>query len=453
MICQKNLKYTVENIFYKIKRNKFPSLFRAGLNSDKDASKVDDDVIHQKLMTDLLQHQYEHGRHIGDRNIRNKNHNNNIRKNHGNQQHQSNTRAAVVVYLPRDINFVNQFVTMLYGSWRYVYENRSTLFKNNGGGDINADINLVDLVVFAELDVLNRLPKDCKMFYTTPRASSPFSRRKDNSMSCLKVEQKYDTPSQYKNLNSYIMFLRSDISSILRDYTYVLRTDMDVFLTPNFFAYRPYTQRVVTGVGQYCHEFNRHRLKSIAKTHGLKHRGVHCVGSSWYGLTQDIVQLSKDAYNMSLYLYDREFQNGLPGLEAIDFRENPNGKWPEWYRLTATMYGSELVLNDGVPQFSMERNFERFDVPTCNPWPVKQHYQLHAYHTDCEFNKKRFMNTLTEYATGTSRRRAWIEGELLRYKEMDFTSSDDIQSMNATSYSTFIAWRSAAKYLEFRLKI
>ena len=350
-------------------------------------------------------------------------------------------RTAVVVYLPKDINFVNQFVTMLYGSWRYIYDNQFTIFSNG-----QENLNLVDLVVFAKIEVLKRLPRDCTMFYENRHVVI------SNSMNCFKVEQKYETLSLYKNLNSYIMFLRHDIDRILHGYTYILRTDMDVFLTPKFFTYRP-TLRVVTGVGQYCHEFNRGRLKAIAKRHGLKHRGVHCVGSSWYGFTKDITKLSKDAYNMSLYLYDREFRDGLPGLEHIDFHTNPNGKWPDWYKLTSTMYGSEIVLNDGVPNFSME-NFQRFDVSTCNPWQISEQYQLHAYHTECEFNKKRFMNIITEYATGTSRRRKWIEDKLNRHGKMLAGSGGvSIQDMNATAYSTFIAWRSAAKYLEFRLKI
>ena len=104
-------------------------------------------------------------------------------------------------------------------------------------------------------------------------------------MNCYKIEQKHETPSQYKNLKCYI----------LKDYTYVLSTDMDVFLMPRFFTYWPTILRVVTGVGQYCYEFNRGRLKVIAKNHGLKHRGVHCVGSSSYGFIKDITKLSKDA--------------------------------------------------------------------------------------------------------------------------------------------------------------
>ena len=352
---------------------------------------------------------------------------------------------------------------MLYGSWRYVNEHQFTVFNNNNSSshskDPNRDhqnLNLVDLVVFAEMKVLKRLPRDCVMFYGRRKNSIPDAGR----MSCYKIEQKYETPSQYKNLNSYIMFLRPDIEHILKDYTYVLRTDMDVFLTPKFFTYRPAILRVVTGVGQYCHEFNRGRLKAIAKSHGLKHRGVHCVGSSWYGFTKDITKLSKDAYNMSLYLYDREFRTGLPGLEHIDFRAYPNGKWPEWYKLTATMYGSEIVLNYGVQGFSME-NFQRFDVSTCNPWQISLQYQLHAYHTECEFNKKRFMNILTEYATGTSKRHRRISDKLNQYKHLTATevvAADGgivggVNDMNATTYSNFIAWRSAALYLEFRLKI
>jgi hypothetical protein len=331
---------------------------------------------------------------------------------------------------------------MLYGSWKYVNKHRSTVFTPD---EIQNKMNTVDLIVFARKNALKVLPSDCRMFYTANgrRTRQDF---KENA-SCWLVEQQWETGSDYKNLNSYIMFLRRDIENILKSYTFVLRTDMDVFLTPKFFTYRP-TLKVVTGFGAYCNDFNRARLKDISHQLGMKHRDVHCIGSSWYGLTSHIIELSKQAYNISLYLYDNQFRNGLNGLESFDFNKEPGGRWPEWYRLTSTMYGSEIVLNN-FPNFSME-NMKRFDISTCNPWTISLHYQLHAYHTECEFNKKRFLTTITEIAIGTSQRRDILQQKLQKYSEMTIS---DVETLNTTDYSTFIAWHSAAKYLTFRYKI
>ena len=106
------------------------------------------------------------------------------------------------MYLPAGINFVNQFITMLYGSWKYVNEHRSTVFTSE---EIENKMNTVDLIVFANEKALKMLPPDCRMFFETTSKEDIYL---DNNPACLKVEQQWETGSEYKNLNSYIMFLR-----------------------------------------------------------------------------------------------------------------------------------------------------------------------------------------------------------------------------------------------------
>lgn len=349
-------------------------------------------------------------------------------------------KCAVVVYLPQNVNYVYQFVTMLYGSWKYINNNKDEIFNST------ENLNTIDLLVFAHQNIFSELPTDCKILdrHSNKNNNGYYDNTETATPTCWKVHQEYETKSVYKNLNSFIMFLQKDISQILFPYTYVLRTDIDVFLTPKFYSFRP-TLDVVTGIGGYSNQFNQQRLRSIAKTLHLNHNAIHNIGSSWYGRTQAIIRLSKQAYNLSEYLYDNEFKPNLLGLDSIDFVKNPNGKWPTWYKLTASMYGSELAINDGVRDFSFE-NFEHFDTSTCNPNPVWTHYQLHAYHTECEFNKARFMNVLTEISAGTSLRHRELKKKLKAYSEK---SLEDIHNRNCTDYATFIAWHSAGKYLDF----
>lgn len=340
-------------------------------------------------------------------------------------------KTAVVVYMPQNVNFLYQFVTMLYGSWKYININREMIFNST------AELNIVDLLVFTRQNLFRELPKECKMLDIHDNAGI-------TTPTCWAIHQGFETTSKYKNLNSFIMFLRNDISEILSPYTYVLRTDIDVFLTPSFYGFRP-TLDVVTGIGGYSNQFNQQRLRSIAKRLNLKHNSIHNIGSSWYGKTQSIINISKQASHLTRYLYDNEFKPNLDGLESIDFIKHPNGHWPNWYRLTASMYGAELAVNNEITGFSFQ-NFEHFDTSTCNPNPVWTHYQLHAYHTECEFNKARFMNALTELAIGTSLRRKELLTRLQRFSKMPL---ENIHKRNCTDYATFIAWHSAGKYLDF----
>lgn len=69
---------------------------------------------------------------------------------------------------------------------------------------------------------------------------------------------------------------------LLLSYSKLLRTDLDVFLTPSFFTWRP--TRFVTGRGAYSTmRYTQDRLVGIAEKLGLRHRRAFCVGSTWFG--------------------------------------------------------------------------------------------------------------------------------------------------------------------------
>ena len=64
-------------------------------------------------------------------------------------------------------------------------------------------------------------------------------------------------------------------------YNYVLRTDMDCFLTLNFARYVPYDDSLIVGRGGYSTEFNQKRLRRIARDMGWSHAGQTALGSTW----------------------------------------------------------------------------------------------------------------------------------------------------------------------------
>lgn len=70
-------------------------------------------------------------------------------------------------------------------------------------------------------------------------------------------------------------------------YNYVLRTDMDCFLTLNFARYVPYNDTLIVGRGGYSTEFNQKRLRRIAHDIGWSHAGQTALGSTWSVLSFD----------------------------------------------------------------------------------------------------------------------------------------------------------------------
>jgi hypothetical protein len=66
-----------------------------------------------------------------------------------------------------------------------------------------------------------------------------------------------------------------------RMYDYILRTDMDVFLTKNFGRFVPYKDTVLVGHGAYSTKFNIARLRRIARDINWSYANLTNLGSTW----------------------------------------------------------------------------------------------------------------------------------------------------------------------------
>jgi hypothetical protein len=64
-------------------------------------------------------------------------------------------------------------------------------------------------------------------------------------------------------------------------YDYVLRTDLDCFLTKNFALYVPYDNSLLVGHGGYSTLFNDKRLKRIAHDMNWQYADKNSLGSTW----------------------------------------------------------------------------------------------------------------------------------------------------------------------------
>ena len=145
----------------------------------------------------------------------------------------------------------------------------STLFKELG-------------CVFDQIRENFTEPTKCRVF--------PYVRVKDRSTkhepsSRYQVIDRKRSESLFQHLKGYGYI--DSINTVLEYnnsysmYNYVLRTDMDCFLTTNFARYIPMKKSLIVGRGGYSTEFNQKRLQRIAHDMGWDYADDRGLGSTW----------------------------------------------------------------------------------------------------------------------------------------------------------------------------
>jgi hypothetical protein len=87
-------------------------------------------------------------------------------------------------------------------------------------------------------------------------------------------------PTWCRHLDSLGILLEN--SEFLNQYDYILRTDIDVFLTPHFANYIPFDCSFQIGLGGYSLDYTIHKLSRIAQTLNLFDVNITHVGSTWF---------------------------------------------------------------------------------------------------------------------------------------------------------------------------
>jgi hypothetical protein len=270
-------------------------------------------------------------------------------------------KRAVVIYLEKKRPLLLQF-TWLYTSLKY----------------INAKDT--DLVVFGTDEALQTLPDDC-IKIVSPIATEPPEFIK------------------YVRINSNYYFTRPEIN-FLKQYDYILKTDVDTFLTPAWNHFYP--EQYTTGKGGFVNSMEvRQHLKRVGELHGLTHQGIHNVGATHYGKPEDVIKVTQTAIEIAKYLLTKEF------------KDDP-GKWPGWYGGVTNMYSNEIAVNGLIDNFVLDR--QNLDFPSTSPEPTDQHVHIHCYHTKKIFSK--FV----------------AEG-----KEYDSINPDDLDISKVNEYCLYIA--------------
>jgi hypothetical protein len=113
--------------------------------------------------------------------------------------------------------------------------------------------------------------------------------------------------TSYNYLDSILMAF-DGFKYLKNNFDFLLRTDMDVFLTPFFAKWLPINcNDFIVGGGSFGHDFNMKRLKKAAKYMGLEFVDIRNLGSTWYSTPAQMRLVSYYTLVSMAYLNSEEF--------------------------------------------------------------------------------------------------------------------------------------------------
>jgi hypothetical protein len=168
-------------------------------------------------------------------------------------------------------------------------------------------------------------------------------------------------------------------------YTYLLRTDLDCFITPGFSDWvLPDGVAIAVGKGGYGHEnSNRHLSWLMTKKLGLEDGGMQNLGSTWMGYSDVMKAVARLTLATMNWLHTQEFSEYEKKGAGVD-------SWPYWHWPVILLYGGHIALNQ------MHRDqlilsgpsTVGLDEMTTNPVALdKKIKHLHIFHGDNMFSK------------------------------------------------------------------
>ncbi|VDO98313.1 unnamed protein product [Soboliphyme baturini] len=339
----------------------------------------------------------------------------------------SGDRIGVLLCIPFKPNhyYTLQFLTFLYASWKVMNEHAVEVHAIYG---TQSNFNKVDLLVFCEPPSCYDLPDDCVEW-------TPDTPEIKNIPFCYFISTK-GFNLEYANVNSYCYVKTTAFAQLTTRYRYLLRTDVDVFLSPAMLLWKT-DQPIVTGLGGYCVPFNMRRLMTMATRYGLRHQGVHCLGSTWFGESQLISSLSNITIALTMTIFENEFDPVRHPDIAEFMRQSPHGDWPSWWRPVSTMYAQELALNHMVDDLSKSHiKRDLIDVESCRRTSILLHPHIHTWHSDCEFSKFTFLDPLVFNVS--------IEEKFII--DLQYIRPTLISCFSVADYCTYVAKNALARY-------
>ena len=213
------------------------------------------------------------------------------------------------------------------------------------------DSDDTDLVFMGPETALEKLPDDVIKIVQRPACDDPgwLDYVFINSLACL-----FD-PS----------------ASMLNDYDILIRSDLDIFLTPAWNRFYP--SEFMTGFGGYSNDDRvRENIQRIAHKFGLTHRSVTNIGTTIYGPAGLVIEICRLATDLTRY------------IRTVEFKDH-GGKWPSWYAGVSSLYAQEIAVNHLVP--SLQAPSKLLDYYSTSVESVDEHPHIHVWHGDALFSK------------------------------------------------------------------
>ena len=116
-----------------------------------------------------------------------------------------------------------------------------------------------------------------------------------------------------KELNHYqytdsILMAFDGYNYFKNNFDFLMRSDMDVFLTPLFAKWLPLNcNDFITGSGGYSHDFNMKRIRKAANLMNLKFGEIRNFGSTWYSTPAQFRLVSYLTLVSMAYINSEEF--------------------------------------------------------------------------------------------------------------------------------------------------
>jgi hypothetical protein len=247
-----------------------------------------------------------------------------------NKTEQRNIRRAILVHFPveRSGIYISE-LKWLYLSWIETIQNQPL--------DWQTDLYIYSLPS-SFLDELGCNQKFEKNNCFRIHYNSLWDKTRNESELIRLIQSK--VPNWSRHLDSLGILLEN--SEFLNQYDYILRTDIDVFLTPHFADYIPFDCSFQIGLGGYSLDYSVHKLSRIAQTLNLFDVNLTDIGSTWfgqdnifiifaciynfrYGPPKQVLLVARLALWLSVWLTQNEFTS----VEK-DHRLSILS-WPQWY--------------------------------------------------------------------------------------------------------------------------
>ena len=190
---------------------------------------------------------------------------------------------------------------------------------------------------------------------------------------------------EYRFVNSFAMFYPFEEEEwIKKNYTHIMKTDCDVFLTKHLLGRKP--AKVLLGLGGYMHwhqDINKNhagettnKIIEVAKKLGCRYDHINHVGASLFGPTNLVVDVVNFQFTTTEYLLKNEWLTS-PGEHL------------KWYKGVASMYAVQIAVNHllsrqhviayAIDTVCWQSTIINEDVIHIHAWHTEQMFSKHCW--------------------------------------------------------------------------